>query len=68
MLATLSRPDAGRASVGGHDVVTEASAVRRLISLTGQFAALDKHLTARENVILMARLRGRNARGARGGR
>ncbi len=65
ILATLSRPDAGRAFVGGHDVVAEAGAVRRLISLTGQFAALDKHLTARENVILMARLRGRSARGAR---
>ena len=35
MLATLSRPDAGRAFVGGHDVVAEAGAVRRLISLTG---------------------------------
>ncbi len=65
ILATLSRPDAGRATVGGHDIVTEADAVRRLISLTGQFAALDKHLTARENIILMARLRGHSLRSAR---
>jgi ABC-2 type transport system ATP-binding protein len=62
MLATLSRPDGGRAFVAGHDVVREASTVRRLISLTGQFAALDKNLTARENLMLMARLRGRGRR------
>ena len=65
MLATLMRPDGGSARVGGHDVVREAADVRRLISLTGQFAALDKHLTARENVVLMARLRGRGRREAR---
>jgi ABC-2 type transport system ATP-binding protein len=62
MLATLSRPDSGSARVAGHDVVQEATQVRRLISLTGQFAALDKHLTARENIVLMARLRGRSRR------
>jgi ABC-type multidrug transport system ATPase subunit len=39
--------------------------VRELISLTGQFAALDKNLTARENLVLMARLRGRSARAGR---
>jgi len=65
MLGTLTRPDAGWARVGGHDVVSEADQVRRVISLTGQFAALDKNLTARENIILMARLRGRGVRGAR---
>ncbi len=61
MLATLSRPDAGHASVAGYDVVEQAAQVRRAISLTGQFAALDKHLTARENLVLMAQLRGRRA-------
>jgi daunorubicin resistance ABC transporter ATP-binding subunit len=60
ILATLLRPDGGSARVGGHDVVTEAAAVRRAISLTGQFAALDPNLTAHENLILMARLRGRS--------
>jgi ABC-2 type transport system ATP-binding protein len=65
MLATLSRPDAGSARVAGHDVVSEADAVRARISLTGQFAALDKNLTARENLILMARLRGRTISSAR---
>jgi len=62
MLATLLRPDGGEARVGGYDVVREAEQVRRLISLTGQFAALDKNLTARENIVLMARLRGHGRR------
>src|SRR6201996_2154339 len=65
MLATLIAPDGGRAWVGGHDVVRDGSRVRELISLTGQFAALDKHLTARENLVLMARLRGRGSGAAR---
>ena len=64
VLATLSRPDAGYARVAGYDVVHEAAQVRRVISLTGQFAALDKHLTARENLVLMARLRGMGRREA----
>ena len=64
MLATLLRPDGGSAQVGGHDVVHDAAQVRRLISLTGQFAALDPNLTARENLVLMARLRGRGRRDA----
>jgi ABC-2 type transport system ATP-binding protein len=58
MLATLLRPDSGSAQIAGHDVVTEAERVRSVISLTGQFAALDKNLTAAENLRLMARLRG----------
>jgi ABC-2 type transport system ATP-binding protein len=57
ILATLLRPDAGRAAVEGHDVVRAASEVRRSISLTGQFAAVDDVLTGRENLLLMARLR-----------
>jgi daunorubicin resistance ABC transporter ATP-binding subunit len=65
MLATLSRPDSGCGRVAGFDLVADAAEVRRRISLTGQFAALDKNLTARENLILMARLRGRGARAAR---
>src|SRR5580698_3028475 len=58
MLATLSAPTRGTASVCGHDIVRDADAVRRVISLTGQFAALEDNLTARENLLLMARLRG----------
>jgi ABC-2 type transport system ATP-binding protein len=64
MLATLSEPSGGRAAVCGHDVVREADAVRGLISLTGQFAALEDNLTARENLMLMARLRGYGKSGA----
>jgi daunorubicin resistance ABC transporter ATP-binding subunit len=65
MLATLALPTSGRASVCGHDVVAEADTVRSLISLTGQFAALEANLTAEENLVLMARLRG-YGRGAAG--
>jgi len=65
MLATLLRPDAGEARIAGHDVVQEADRVRRVISLTGQFAALDKNLTATENLRLMARLRGHGRSAAR---
>jgi ABC-2 type transport system ATP-binding protein len=58
MLATLSEPTSGKAMVCGYDVVREADSVRRAISMTGQFAALEDNLTARENLLLMARLRG----------
>ena len=58
MLATLSQPTSGTALVCGHDIVRDADAVRGVISLTGQFAALEDNLTARENLLLMARLRG----------
>jgi ABC-2 type transport system ATP-binding protein len=58
MLATLSDPTSGTASVCGHDIVRDADAVRSVISLTGQFAALEDNLTAQENLVLMARLRG----------
>ena len=58
ILATLSEPTSGNATVCGHDVVREADAVRSVISMTGQFAALEDNLTARENLMLMARLRG----------
>jgi ABC-2 type transport system ATP-binding protein len=58
MLATLLRPDAGSARVLGHDIVTEADAVRGLVSLTGQLASVDEDLTGRENLILLGRLLG----------
>ncbi|HLT83763.1 MAG TPA: ATP-binding cassette domain-containing protein [Phototrophicaceae bacterium] len=56
ILSTLVRPDGGRVRVGGHDVVTDPRAVHRTISLTGQYAAVDELLTARENLRMMARL------------
>ncbi len=56
ILATLLRPDAGRATVAGHDVVREPDAVRASIGLTGQYAAVDENLTGRENLELVGRL------------
>jgi len=61
MLATLLEPTSGTATVCGYDVVRDGDAVRSTISLTGQFAALEDNLTARENLVLMARLRGYGA-------
>ena len=65
ILATLLRPDGGSARVLGRDVVREAAAVRRLVSLTGQFASVDADLTAEENLVLLARLLGFSRRRAR---
>src|SRR6266516_5654739 len=56
ILATLLAPDAGRVEVFGHDVVREPAAVRDLIGLTGQFAAVDEILTGRENLEMFGRL------------
>jgi ABC-2 type transport system ATP-binding protein len=56
VLATLLRPDGGRARVDGHDVVAEAAVVRRTIGLTGQYAALDEYLTGRSNLVMVGRL------------
>ncbi len=65
MLATLLRPDAGTATVFGHDVTSEAAEVRRRISLTGQFASVDEDLTSRENLVMLARLHGYSPGSAR---
>ena len=56
ILATLMRPDAGTAAIAGHDLLTDPAGVKRSISLTGQFAAVDDMLTGRENLEMMARL------------
>ncbi|WP_197320817.1 ATP-binding cassette domain-containing protein [Saccharomonospora sp. NB11] len=56
ILATLTRPDAGRALVYGHDVVRDPVRVRRLIGLTGQYASLDEDLSGMENLVLVGRL------------
>jgi ABC-2 type transport system ATP-binding protein len=58
MLATLIEPDAGTATVLGHDIVSQADAVRGAVSLTGQMASVDEDLTGRENLILLGRLLG----------
>jgi ABC-2 type transport system ATP-binding protein len=64
-LSTLIAPDAGRARVAGFDVVTERRAVRRAISLTGQYAAVDELQTGAENLRMMGRLSGRSRADAR---
>jgi oleandomycin transport system ATP-binding protein len=56
ILATLLRPDAGRATVGGYDVVRDAHQVRQLIGLTGQYASVDEMLTGTENLVMIGRL------------
>lgn len=56
ILATLLRPDEGRAQVGGLDVVRDAAKVRRLIGLTGQYASVDEDLTGVENLVLIGQL------------
>ena len=69
VLSTLLRPDAGRAEVAGLDVVAQAHQVRASIGLTGQYAAVDEHLTGRENLEMVGRLYrlgGREARSRAG--
>ena len=56
ILSTSLRPDAGRATVRGLDVVADAARVRRVIGFAGQFAAVDPNLTGRENLTLIGRL------------
>jgi oleandomycin transport system ATP-binding protein len=65
VLATLLRPDSGRARVLGHDVVAEPEAVRSRIGLTGQYAAVDEALSGADNLVLVARLLDLSRREAR---
>lgn len=65
MFATLLRPTAGSARVFGHDIVTEADAVRARVSMTGQFASVDEDLTGLENLVLLSRLWGYSRSAAR---
>jgi oleandomycin transport system ATP-binding protein len=65
VLATLVRPDAGHATVGGYDVVRDAHQVRSLIGLTGQYASVDETLTGTENLLLIGRLLGQSRRSSR---
>ena len=58
ILSTLTRPDAGHAWVGGHDVVTAPAKVRKSIMLTGQQVAVDDMLTGQENLVMFGRLQG----------
>jgi ABC-2 type transport system ATP-binding protein len=56
ILATLLKPDAGRATVAGLDVVRDAAALRAKIGLAGQYAAVDENLTGFENLEMVGRL------------
>ncbi len=56
ILATLLKPDAGRATIAGLDVVRQAQEIRSIIGLSGQYAAVDENLTGRENLWMFGRL------------
>ena len=64
ILSTLVAPDSGTASVAGFDKVAEREQVKRVISLTGQSAAVDEVLTGEENLRMMGRLSGLTAKDA----
>ncbi|MEU0845569.1 ATP-binding cassette domain-containing protein [Streptomyces sp. NPDC005962] len=66
ILSTLTPPDAGHARVAGYDVVRDRPRVRRAISLTGQYAAVDEMQTGEENLCVMGRLTGLGRAEARG--
>jgi ABC-2 type transport system ATP-binding protein len=65
ILTTLLRPNAGEASVAGHDVLTEPDAVRAAIGVSGQYAAVDENLTGFENLYMIGRLYGLSKRHAK---
>ena len=65
VLATLTRPDEGRAVVGGHDAVREPDAVRRAIGYVPQSSGVDREATGRENLMLQGRVQGMHGRGLR---
>src|ERR1043165_4708205 len=64
ILATLLRPDGGRARVAGYDGVGQRRQVRGAISLTGQYAAVDELQSGLENLRMMGRLSGLSATAA----
>ncbi|GAB2815335.1 daunorubicin resistance protein DrrA family ABC transporter ATP-binding protein [Actinoallomurus bryophytorum] len=65
ILATLTRPDGGTARVLGHDVMSEADAIRARMAVTGQVASLDEDLTGHENLTILGRLHGLSRAGSR---
>ncbi|KAB2339154.1 ATP-binding cassette domain-containing protein [Actinomadura rudentiformis] len=66
VLATLLKPDAGRAEVCGYDVLNDPARVRAMIGLTGQYASLDEELTGTENLVMIGRLLDLSRSAARG--
>jgi ABC-2 type transport system ATP-binding protein len=63
-VATLLRPDSGTLRVAGYDARKQPAAVRRVIGLAGQFAAIEPAMTGRENLEMVARLFGQSRRAA----
>jgi ABC-2 type transport system ATP-binding protein len=64
ILTTQLRADRGRIRIHGRDIARDAGGVRRLIGLSGQFAAVDAYLTGRENIVMIGRLAGLSRRDA----
>src|SRR6185436_13783312 len=62
VLVTLTHPDEGLATVGGHDVVREAGAVRHAIGYVPQESGIDRRATGRENLLLQGRVYGMSGR------
>src|SRR5262249_8261440 len=56
ILSGMSVPDAGRATVAGFDVATQAQSVRRILGLAAQSATVDELMTGRENLVMIGRL------------
>jgi ABC-2 type transport system ATP-binding protein len=65
ILTTLTRPDAGRAAVAGHDVARQPRQVRASIGLVGQHAAVDDDLTGQENLVILGLMHHLGRRAAR---
>jgi ABC-2 type transport system ATP-binding protein len=64
IMATLLRPNTGGVRIAGYDVARKPAQVRERIGLAGQFAAVDDHMTGRENVVMIGRLYGLTRREA----
>ena len=62
VLTTLTTPDAGRAEVAGHDVVSAPNSVRRSIGYVPQSSGVDRDATGRENLMLQGRVQGMSGR------
>ncbi len=65
ILATLMKPDAGTARIGGYDIATHPQKVRQTIGLTGQYASVDEDLTGTQNLVLIGTLLNLSAADAR---
>lgn len=58
MMTTLLKADAGQVTIFGHDTVKEGRLARSMFGLTGQYASVDEDISARENLMIFARLNG----------